>query len=63
MPINKTEPPETFPVKVRWHDGYVEEFEVVEARAGAALLWLRLSSGETRHIPLNGNVRWFSGLK
>jgi len=50
------------PVKVKWMDGYVEEFKVVEARAGFALLWLKLENGETIHIPLM-QVRWFKGVK
>jgi hypothetical protein len=51
-------------VNVRWWDGYFETFECEEARAGAYLLWLRLSSTKSnqnpnRYIPLN-QVRWFS---
>jgi len=49
-------------VKVRWWDGYYEEFDAQEARAGAYLLWMRLKNGDTRHIPLL-QVRWFSGVK
>lgn len=49
-------------IKVRWWDGYFEEFIAKEARAGSDLLWLRLENGETRHIPLR-QVRWFSGVK
>lgn len=48
-------------VKVRWWDGYYEEFNIKEGRAGAYLLWLKLTDGSTRHIPLN-QVRWYSGL-
>jgi len=48
-------------VKVRWFDGYLEEFDAVEARAGNALLWMKLANGETRHIPLI-QVRWYSGV-
>ncbi len=48
-------------IKVRWWDGYFEQFEATEARAGSDLLWIKLVNGETRHIPLR-HVRWFSGL-
>jgi hypothetical protein len=46
-------------VNVRWHDGYLETFEAVEVRFGSDLLWMRLSNGQNRHIPLR-SVRWFS---
>lgn len=46
-------------VNVRWLDGYLEVFEVLEARFGSDLLWLRLTDGGNRHIPLR-QVRWFS---
>lgn len=46
-------------VHVRWWDGYLETFEVEEVRFGSDLLWMRLSSGQNRHIPLR-QVRWFS---
>lgn len=49
-------------VQVRWFDGYYEEFEVTEVRAGNYLLWMKLLNGETRHIPLH-QVRWYSGVK
>lgn len=39
-------------VTVRWFDGYLEEFEATEVRFGSDLLWMRLSSGQNRHIPL-----------
>ena len=45
-------------VTVRWHDGYLEEFEATEVRFGSDLLWLRLKDGKNRHIPLR-SVRWF----
>ncbi len=45
-------------VTVRWFDGYMEEFEATEVRFGSDLLFLRLSNGKNRHIPLR-NVRWF----
>jgi hypothetical protein len=48
-------------VTTRWHDGYIETFEAGEVRFGSDLLWIRLSSGENRHIPLR-SVRWFSIL-
>lgn len=46
-------------VNVRWNDGYLEAFEAAEVRFGSDLLWLRLSKGGNRHIPLR-QVRWFS---
>ena len=46
-------------VSVRWSDGYLEEFEVSEVRAGCDLLWMVLVNGQNRHIPLR-TVRWFS---
>lgn len=49
-------------IKVRWWDGYYEEFEAQKARAGAYLLWIKLTNGETRHIPLL-QVRWYNGIK
>lgn len=45
-------------VTVRWHDGYMEEFEATEVRFGSDLLWIRLGDGKNRHIPLR-SVRWF----
>lgn len=45
-------------VKVRWFDGYYEEFDAVEVRNGAYMLWVRLFSGSERWIPLS-QVRWF----
>ena len=46
-------------VTVRWFDGYMETFECSEVRFGGELLWMRLSNGQNRHIPLI-KVRWFS---
>lgn len=46
-------------VSVRWHDGYLEEFEATEVRFGSDLLWMRLTDGKNRHIPLR-SVRWFA---
>ena len=46
-------------VTVRWFDGYKEEFEATEVRFGNAMLWMRLSNGQNRHIPLS-QVRWFA---
>lgn len=46
-------------VSVRWHDGYLETFEASEVRFGCDLLWMRLSDGANRHVPLR-SVRWFS---
>ena len=48
-------------VKIRWWDGYFEQFKAIETRAGSDLLWVRLVNGETRSIPLR-QVRWFSGV-
>ena len=45
-------------VTVRWHDGYLEEFNCTEVRFGSDLLFLRLEDGRNRHIPLRF-VRWF----
>lgn len=45
-------------VTVRWFDGYMEEFEATECRFGSDLLFLRLTNGKNRHIPLR-QVRWF----
>ena len=46
-------------VKVRWFYGYLESFETTEVRFENALLWMKLTSGENRHIPIK-EVRWFS---
>jgi hypothetical protein len=46
-------------VNVRWWDGYLEVFEAVQVRQGAHILWMRLSNGQNRTIPLL-QVRWFS---
>ncbi len=46
-------------VNVRWWDGYKEEFACTEVRYGCDLLWMRLTTGKNRHIPLRG-VRWYS---
>lgn len=46
-------------VNVRWNDGYLEVFDCSEVRFGSDLLWMRLSDGDNRHIPLR-QVRWFS---
>ena len=45
-------------IKVRWFDGYYEEFDALEVRNGGYMLWIRLFNGE-RWIPLS-QVRWFS---
>lgn len=45
-------------VTVRWFDGYMEEFDAIEVRFGSDLLFLRLSNGKNRQIPLR-QVRWF----
>ena len=49
-------------VAVRWHDGYLEEFDAEEVRFGSDLLFIRLSDGKNRHIPLR-SVRWFGMSK
>ncbi len=49
-------------VTVRWQDGYLEEFEATEVRFGSDLLWMRLSNGQNRHIPMR-SVRWFGMSK
>jgi hypothetical protein len=46
-------------VIVRWFDGYLENFYCSEVRFGSDLLFMRLSDGDNRHIPLR-EVRWFS---
>ena len=48
-------------INVRWHDGYLETFEVdsSDIRFGSDLLWFVQANGENRHIPLR-SVRWFS---
>jgi hypothetical protein len=46
-------------VNVRWWDGYLEVFECEDCRFGCDLLWLKLTDGSNRHIPLR-SVRWFS---
>lgn len=45
-------------INVRWNDGYLEYFEADEVRFGSDLLWMRLTAGGNRHIPLR-SVRWF----
>lgn len=49
-------------VNVRWWDGYLEVFKCSQVRQGGHILWLRLTSGSNRTIPLIGNVRWFSTI-
>ena len=46
-------------VNVRWWDGYLEVFECSQVRQGAHILWMRLSNGRNRTVPLQ-EVRWFS---
>lgn len=45
-------------VTVRWWDGYIETFNTRKARAGAYMLWMVLTNGEERRIPLQ-QVRWY----
>lgn len=56
---NQKKKEEKIKVCVRWFDAYYEEFECSEVRAGNAYLWMRLTDGRNRQIPLP-NVRWFS---
>lgn len=49
-------------VTVRWFDGYLESFECSEVRFGSDLLWMRLTNGQNRHIPVR-QVRWFGMSK
>lgn len=44
-------------VKVRWFDGYYEEFKATEVRVGNYHLWVKLVDGE-RWLP-NNQIRWF----
>ena len=44
-------------VRVTWWDSYKEEFECSEVRYGSDLLWMRLTSGQNRHIPAR-HIRW-----
>lgn len=46
-------------VNVRWFDGYLEVFNCSDIRFGSDLLWMRLTTGKNRHVPLR-QVRWFS---
>ena len=46
-------------VNVRWFDGYLEAFDCTEVRQGGQILWMRLTNGQNRTIPLR-EVRWFS---
>lgn len=46
-------------VNVRWFDGYLETFEVVNFRSGSDYIWVELSNGSNRWIPVQ-YVRWFS---
>ena len=46
-------------VNIRWFDGYLEDFTCSEVRFGSDLLWMRLTSGQNRQIPMC-NVRWFN---
>ena len=46
-------------VHIRWFDGYLERFECNEVRFGKDLIFMRLTIGQNRHVPLK-EVRWFS---
>jgi hypothetical protein len=37
---------------VRWLDSYAEEFECTEVRVGSHYIWMRLTNGENRQIPV-----------
>lgn len=45
-------------VIVRWFYGDLEEFDTTEVRLGSDMLFMRLTNGEKRQIPLR-NVMWF----
>jgi len=47
-------------VTVRWNDGYMEDFKCSDVRFGSDLLWLRLETGQNRHIIVSRQVRWWS---
>ena len=59
MPPEVDVQPKVNKVTVRWWDGYLEDFQATEVRAGAYLLWMRLTDGVERSIPLL-QVRWYS---
>jgi len=46
-------------VNVRWFDGYLEVFRCSQVRQGGEIIWMRLTNGQNRTIPLT-RVRWFS---
>ena len=46
-------------VRVRGFDSYYEKFECEEVRTGNYYLWMRLTNGQNRYIPLH-QVRWYS---
>lgn len=46
-------------IDVRWNDGCSETFEAEEIRCGSDLLWINLTNGQDRYIPLR-QIRWFS---
>ena len=50
---------ESILVNVRWMDGCLEVFECSQVRQGGYLLWMRLTNGQNRNLPL-WQVRWFS---
>lgn len=58
MPV-KSEPKDVIEVSVRWWDGYIEKFECSKVRFGISLLWMRLTTGQNRHLPL-WMIRWYS---
>jgi len=58
-PPAKSESDDAILVNVRWFDGYLEAFMCQEVRQGGSILWMRLTNGENRTVPLR-EVRWFS---
>lgn len=45
-------------VCVRWFNGNYEEFECTEMLTGNYYLWLRLTNGQSRYIPIQ-QVKWY----
>lgn len=50
---------ECITITVRWHDGYMQSFDVTEVKEGFDLLRFCLQDRRTVDIPMR-NVRWFS---
>lgn len=47
-------------VTVNWWDGYIEEFSCSGVKFCPHILWMKLSNGENRYIPMTMGIRWFS---